>query len=192
MKFSKTELKELAKAWIAISVAFGILIRPGSVSEPSFLISILLAALTVGLGFFLHELAHKYFAQKYKCFAEFRAHDGMLVLAILMSFFGFIFAAPGAVIISGYVDKKRNGIISVAGPITNLVLAIIFALLLPILGSIAYYGFLINAWLGLFNMIPLGNFDGTKVLAWNKGVYAITLIIALFLVFFSSLLGISL
>jgi len=38
-------------------------------------------------------------------------------------------------------------------------------------GMIIKYGYLINTWLALFNMIPVGILDGAKVLRWNKNVY---------------------
>ena len=113
----------------------------------------------------------------------------MLGLAVLFSFFGFIIAAPGAVFIYGMINKERNGKISVAGPWTNIVLALIFlafALVLPnATGALNYlltYGLYINAFLALFNMIPVMPFDGAKVIAWNKGVYWITVAVALILV----------
>jgi fatty acid desaturase len=80
---SKIELIDLLKAWAAISVAFAIL-QVGLTFSLSFVIVALLSALTVGIAFILHELAHKIAAQRYGCFAEFRAKDSMLFLAILM------------------------------------------------------------------------------------------------------------
>ena len=108
----------------------------------------------------------------------------MLVLAFVMSFFGFVFAAPGAVWIRGHVTKKKNGIISLAGPVTNIILALIFLsfifFLMPtgILLIIASYGFQINAFIALFNMLPFMNFDGAKILRWNNIVYAITAVVS--------------
>src|SRR3989338_6112404 len=156
----------------------------GSTFSLNFYTSFIIASLTVGTGFLLHELGHKFVAQKYGCFAEFRAFNQFLILAIIMSFFGFVFAAPGAVMINGPVGVRRNGKISVAGPLVNLALALFFLsiLLVPpagILKTIAVYGFLINSWLALFNMIPFGNLDGAKVLRWNKPIYALVVIISL-------------
>jgi Zn-dependent protease len=97
----------LAKAWIVISLAFAIAMSGFSVSK--IIIVFFVSALTVGVAFLLHELAHKLVAQHYGCYAEFRSFDNMLILAIVMSFFGFVFAAPGAVMISGPVGIRKNG-----------------------------------------------------------------------------------
>lgn len=180
MRFSSEEIKHLSRAWIIISIAFAIL-NNGFGFNLGFVVAAIIAAITVGMGFLLHELGHKYLAQRYGCVAEFRAFDSMLLVTLLMSFFGFIIAAPGAVFIHGNVNKARNGRISAIGPMINLVLASLFFVLLvfvaainpdSILSKIAYYGYSINAWLGLFNLIPVWQLDGAKVLAWNKGIYA--------------------
>ena len=166
---SKKEILDITKAWLAITIAFAVVLRSGiGIAE-----SLLVSAIAVGLGFLLHELGHKIVAQYYRCFAEFRSFDPMLVLAIAMSFFGFVFAAPGAVMIHGYVNKERNGKISIAGPIINIALALIFLLLTFIFGNsiVFQYGFRINTWLALFNMIPVWNFDGSKIFRWNKKLY---------------------
>lgn len=192
-RFSREEIKHLLMAWFAISLAFGILnVRGGNFgfAYPIFLVlSFVVSAITVGIGFLLHELAHKYVAQKYGCWAEFRADQNMLIFAVLMAAFaGFLFAAPGAVFIHGYVTIERNGKISLAGPAVNLILAMIFLSLgifipIEIIQYIAIMGFRINSWLALFNMIPLGNFDGIKIWRWSKPAYLITIGIAVVLNF---------
>ena len=191
---SETEIKDLIKAWIAISIAFAFVMK-GFVGL-SFYQVFIVAAVTVGTGFLLHELGHKIIAQKYGCFAEFRSFDQMLLLALFMSYFmGIVFAAPGAVMISGPVGIRRNGKISAAGPGVNLVLALMFLsiLMIPpagIIKAIAFYGFFINSWLALFNLIPIGNFDGAKVLRWNKTVYGIMVAIALGFLFLQNFISI--
>lgn len=183
MKFSQIEKQHLLKAWIAISFAFSVLFS--SIFSPSFIIFFFISLLTVGLGFLLHEMAHKFVAQRYGCWAEFRADDRMLIFAVIGAlFFGFVFAAPGAVFISGRVTNEKNGKISVAGPVTNIILALFFLsgmILLPFEGIILTtfnYGFRINSFIALFNMIPIMNFDGAKVLRWSKAIYFITVISA--------------
>jgi Zn-dependent protease len=193
---SDKELKDLLIAWILISITFAI-VRSTSIEQTNilgviskqFLITIIISAITVGLGFLLHELAHKVVAQHYKCWAEFRADMTMLMMALLMSFLGFVFIAPGAVMIFGHINKKQNGIISLAGPLINIIIAVLFLPLLfinitnPIWKEIINSGFLINAWLGLFNMIPLWNFDGAKIWRWSKTAYFTTTIVSATLIF---------
>ena len=179
---SKKEIIDITKAWLAITIAFAIVLRSGI----GFIESLLVSAIAVGLGFLLHELGHKVVAQYYRCFAEFRSFDSMLLLAIAMSFFGFVFAAPGAVMIHGYVNKERNGKISIAGPAINIALALIFLILGFIFGNniVLSYGFRINVWLALFNMIPFWNFDGAKIFKWDKKIYGVfvALCLGLFLI----------
>lgn len=98
--------------------------------------------------------------------------------------------------ISGPVGVKRNGKISAAGPSVNLILALVFLWFLSInsggiLTMIAFYGFFINTWLALFNLIPIGNLDGAKVLRWNKTVYGIMVAIAFGLMFFQNFISIN-
>lgn len=186
MRTSKKEIQDIVKAWMAISIAFAIVLRN---SFDNIFISLILSAITVGVGFLLHELSHKLFAQRYGYSAEFRSFDPMLVLAIIFSFFGFVFAAPGAVFIHGNLNKKKNGIVSLAGPLTNLILALLFLGISVIFTSgflnlIGNYGFKINTWLAIFNMIPLWNFDGKKVFDWNKIVYFVFVVVALIFLFF--------
>lgn len=184
-RFSRREIIDLLKAWIALSIAFGVVltVRGSGINffgGDSFILRLvstsIISAITVGIGFLFHESAHKYMAQKYGHFAEFYASDQMLLLALLMSPIGFIIALPGAVMISGMITRTQNGKISIAGPLTNFVLAIIFAVIAfafdnGIVRVISQYGFMINAWLGLFNLIPVWEFDGKKILAWSKRNY---------------------
>ena len=168
--FSREELIDLGKSWVAITIAFAIVLSGNVMAKlPSFLV---ISGIAVGFGFLFHEMGHKFVAQRYGCFAEFRSFDFMLVLAFIMSFFGFVFAAPGAVMIRGHVTEERNGKISVAGPLVNLVMAVGF-LFVSVFSSgfiqvIAGYGFFINSFLAMFNLIPFGNFDGAKIYRWNK------------------------
>ena len=197
---SNIEIDHLIKAWLAISFAFAIFFSSvsfftiGSIFTFGFLLIFLLSASTAGLGFVIHEMCHKIVAQKYSCFAEFRANFTMLMFAIISSFFGFVFAAPGAVMITGRKALRTdvNGKISMAGPLSNMLLAIVFLPLMltgnASLGHVGSFGFMINSYLGLFNMIPFMNLDGAKILRWNKLVYGAMIAAGLVMIFFTNYL----
>lgn len=167
------EMRDLGAAWLVLGLAFANLID-GLTLRP---VGIALA--TVGIGFLLHELAHRVVARNFGLSAVFRADYQMLGLAFLLSFAGFIFAAPGAVYTSGGRSGRQQMLISVAGPVINIVLALMFLVVPGVVGS---YGFRINAWLALFNMIPFGGLDGQSVLRNNKPVYAVVTVVAAVLV----------
>lgn len=180
---SGREIKDLLMAWLAITFAFTIA-SIGLSFSLVFLLMFLMSGLTVGIGFIAHELGHKIVAQRNGCFAEFRAFPQMLIFGIIFAFFGFVFAAPGAVMIGGHVTRKKSGKIAAAGPLTNLVLAAIFFSLLSLFPiGFFRYAFKINTWLALFNLIPFGGFDGLKVLIWNRKIY-FAIIIASLVFFF--------
>jgi Zn-dependent protease len=187
--FSTTEILHLSVALFMITLTL-MALDVGNVLRFGFFNFVLVYFLSVGLGFLLHELGHKFVAQHYGYISEFRADFFMLVVAFVMAYvMGFVFLAPGAVMILGRLSRKQNGIVSVAGPLVNLALALIFTLIGVVLNPISttlvwyivYIGVWVNSFLGIFNMLPFWDLDGKKVLAWNKGVY---FIVMLSLVFF--------
>jgi Zn-dependent protease len=132
---------------------------------------IIFIALIVGVipAFLFHELAHKLMAQRHGAWAEFRIdHFGILITAISI-IAPFKIIAPGAVVIwSPYLDRSTVGKISLSGPLTNIVLALIFLALSPFLpGYIARFTIYFNALVAFFNLLPIGIFDGRKIIRWS-------------------------
>ncbi|MDE1854158.1 MAG: site-2 protease family protein [Thaumarchaeota archaeon] len=182
--FSFIEVRDIVIAWLALGIAFslsvasrGSLFGSGTFNTTAFVYYLALALLTVGPGFVFHELSHKFVAQRYGFWAEFRMWPMGLLLALLTSLLGFIFAAPGATYISGSnISQPENGKISVAGPAINVVIA---ALFLPFaffgtgfLADLGNFGTYINLFLALFNLLPIGPLDGAKVWRWNRLTWA--------------------
>jgi Zn-dependent protease len=201
---SRREEADLFVAWIAVSLAFAIIfIAPGGIFGATFRVSPLTALLffaislvTVGIGFILHEMAHKFTAMKSGFYAEFKKDNMMLLVAVaLAALVGVVFAAPGATVIytnpaeGRGISREQNGRISAAGPITNLILCIPFDGLLIYSGAgagltgnlfsvIGTIGLQVNAMIAAFNMLPVSVLDGKKVLAWNVGVFLVLIIAA--------------
>lgn len=150
-----------------------------------------IVAFGVGTGFILHELAHKFTARRYGYAADYEASPTGLFLALGLSFItggGFVFAAPGAVMIRGkyapygYYDPVRAGkefaYISVSGAVVNLLLAIMFLVVSlfitdPLASQVLWWSAFINVFLAGFNMIPFGPLDGAKVWKYNPVLWGI-------------------
>ena len=195
MRFHGRELFDLTIAWLALGVAFalffdsffgidlrGVLLsgRPTLLLAPPVIRVFGLSMLTAGVGFLFHELAHKLVSQRFGQVAGFRADYGMLFLAVASAFAGFLFAAPGAVYHRGRITKRQNGLIALAGPVMNLVLAVCFAALalftMGFLEAIGTFGVGINLLLAGFNMLPFGPLDGRTVLSWSVTVFAVAFV----------------
>ncbi len=178
------EIQEIVVSVLAIAFAFTIGNVGLNLGSILFWVMFLITLVTVGLGFVLHELAHRQVAKGYGAHATYKAWPMGLALMTFLAITGspVLFAAPGAVYIyAQYITKKENGIISIAGPMTNLALALCFAfasLFIPggdplsDLARTAFgVGFKVNLFLALFNMIPVFPLDGSKVWAWDKNIW---------------------
>jgi Zn-dependent protease len=190
---SRQEILDLSIAVAVLTIVFAMVGTGGAwalMGAPLWLIGGLfgLAFVAVMLSIFPHELAHKFVAQRYGYWAEFRRNDQFLMISLLLSLFaGFGIAAPGAVMIAGPVTTESNGKISAVGPGTNGLMAAIFLPITMFSGHIWWVQYLaaeiawVNIVLGIFNLIPFGIFDGAKVWKWSAGAYLaiLALLIAL-------------
>lgn len=168
-----------------------------------------IVAFGVGTGFILHELAHKFTAQRYGYVADYEASPTGLFLAIgLKIFTGIVFAAPGAVMIRGKrsvygQDEDRSwdslqtakefAYISVSGAVVNLLLAILFLTVSlfitdPLVIKVLSWSAFINVFLAGFNMIPFGPLDGAKVWRYNPVLWGIVGVPAIILFLFINFL----
>lgn len=194
------EWSEIAISILCITLALtlstaGIAVKPG---QFAFLMGVF--TLTVGSGFVLHELAHKFVAIKYGAHARYQTWTFglflMLGIAIIPQIFGMhfpLFLAPGAVMIyASSITRAQNGIISVAGPVTNILLALAFFIGgIALFGAVAFadvgevgeagsvlatiflLGARVNVFLAMFNLIPIPPLDGYKVLSWDWRIWLV-------------------
>ena len=199
-RFTKKEIRDLIISFLIISfiviaLGFTILYSNGDYSHIGIVFPVVMIG--VGVGFIFHELGHKFVAMHYGYYAEYELWPTGLIIALVSSFFGFIFAAPGAVVIySQGMEEKTNGLISIAGPLVNIALGLIFFLILGSLGDFVYteagaivylicvLGTRINFFLAAFNLLPIPPLDGSKVLSWSVPIWLVTFAIAAILVLF--------
>ena len=184
MKIDLKETTHLVASLVVLTVAFA---YPST--EPTMLAVI---ALSVGSGFILHELGHKFTAQRYGYTAVYEASPMGLLLAVFLKLVtGIVFAAPGAVMIrkrqSYYAtdaerhydmltQSRETWKIALAGPLINVVLAVVFMGILfisdsDLMKTIGLYGAYVNVFLAGFNMIPFGPLDGAKVFKHNPAMW---------------------
>lgn len=99
---------------------------------------------------------------------------GTVILPLIFYFTaGFVFGYAKPVPINPYNFrdyKKDTGLTAIAGPLSNILIAILFALVYHLSGSTSIIAVLsvpiiqINLILALFNLIPIPPLDGSKVL----------------------------
>jgi Zn-dependent protease len=170
IKSSKTELLHLSIATLLV-MAVGLSFNHYRYISWQFLAIFVTA-------FLIHELAHKFLAQYYGSWAEFRAQlYGLIITAIsALPIMPFKFIAPGAVMV-GLSDKNKFGRVALIGPMTNLIMGFGFLMssyLFPY-SPYMYVGASFNAWIAMFNLLPFGVLDGQKIFDWNKVVWACTM-----------------
>ena len=201
-KFTLSEVRDLIIAFIVISLCFAIVNAGRDISGILSILPIVMVG--VGAGFILHELGHKFVSMKYGYWAEFKLWPQGLIFALVTSFFGFVFAAPGAVYTyANYMTYEINGKISIAGPVVNIILALVFLAIATAIYPSAFYsetsslifvicavGYSINSFLAVFNLLPIGNLDGSKVLTWNFGIWIVTIAVAGILTLLSMTMGV--
>jgi Zn-dependent protease len=176
IKSSKTEILHLFVATLLVT-AVGLSLNSYRHISWQFL-AIFISA------FLIHEFAHKFLAQYYGSWAEFRAQMyGLIVTAIsAVPFMPFKFIAPGAVMV-GLSDRNKFGRVALIGPLTNLVMGFAFLIstyLYPF-HSYLYSGASFNAWIAMFNLLPFGTLDGQKIFEWNKIAWGSTMAVTMIL-----------
>ncbi|MCL5412463.1 MAG: site-2 protease family protein [Candidatus Marsarchaeota archaeon] len=202
------ELKDIIIADVVLILAFSLTLIGGVFHLRSNfgLLPLLLPVVAVGvtLSFVLHELMHKFVAQHFGAIAGFRTSYNGLIITLLTGALGFLLGIVGATYIyASNFTRRQNGIVSLAGPLTNFVvfggsLAIGVAMFgtafftNPPVQSYAYFAIsftlFISILLAFFNMLPIPPLDGSKVLAWNAPLYVFMMaLIFVLMVYFTQI-----
>ncbi|UCC58864.1 MAG: hypothetical protein JSW14_02905 [Candidatus Bathyarchaeum sp.] len=186
--FSPTELKHLTLGTLLVmGVGLSYFLFTGFAST-----WLTLAGLSIAFtwSFLLHEIAHKFSAQHFHLWAEFRLTMQGALITLISIFLPppFKIISPGAVMIVGSVTKETAGKTALSGPLTNILISIVCVLIATITQGIFWIVAFINAILAAFNLIPFGIMDGLKVFRWNKKVWTVAFIAAMILTGYTYLL----
>lgn len=193
----ESELRDLTIAWLAIAFSYSARYLHDA---SSFLQYFLMSLLTIGLGFLLHELAHRFTARRFGLWAQFKLWWSGVILALATAVLTggrFFFAAPGAVYIlpspkrPWSPSRRESGLISLSGAVANVAVGVGFLALTPLGGLLAgmgSVGYQINLFLAVFNLLPLPPLDGHKVISWNVFVWAAAFVPLAGLLFLAALL----
>ncbi len=158
--------------------------------DPFYAIAVVIGApIALILGLSLHEFAHAFVAYQLGDLTPVR--DGRLTInplahfdpigTLMMLFIGFGYGRPVGVNPYNFRMDRRVGmaLVSIAGPLTNLLIAVTFGIALRVLysvvnprnpGGVEYvigiFSLIVtfNLALAVFNMIPFPPLDGSKVL----------------------------
>ncbi len=210
-RFSAQERKDLMISIVLVTlVSIALHSRYGAYSAIPIIdaIAVIIYLFSVGYGwvplasigiflaaYLVHEFAHKFTAQHYGMWAEFR----MTMQGYYLSAIAILFAIPifgtGAVFTSGAKSIDEDGKVNLAGPMSNFVFAAVFAMIfiaIPLSGLTfilpVYFvlqgGIVLNSFLGLFNMIPFQPFDGRTVIKWNRAIWALLAVALLIMLLF--------
>jgi Zn-dependent protease len=159
--------------------------------NPAELFNLLLLAVPVIIAITLHEAAHGYAARalgdttaeregrlSLNPLVHIDPFGTLLLPAVLMLTIGvaFGFAKPVPVNMSELRNPKRDmALVAAAGPLTNIALAIVFAIVLaatsgladsyPLWRRVMEFGVVLNFVLAILNLYPLPPLDGSKVIA---------------------------
>ncbi|NOZ81788.1 MAG: site-2 protease family protein [Candidatus Micrarchaeota archaeon] len=175
----KEELLDLAVSVLVLSFAF----------SKFFAGNFLLSLIGVFSVFVVHEIAHRNVARYFGAHAEYRRWDFGLLLALVTGLLpgSFVFAAPGAVYISPvvrknfafpvYLTKRETGIISVSGPLSNIIMGFVF-LGLSMIHPLFFLFSSLSFFLALFNLVPIRPLDGSSVYRWSPVIWGTVFFLA--------------
>ena len=167
-------IKELQHLTVGALLVMGVGLSYFILRQPPIL-DLVALSIAFTLSFLLHELAHKFSAQHFNLWAEFRLTlQGALLTLISMFLPFFKIISPGAVMIAGSGTKEMVGKTAIAGPTTNIIISTV-CILIAVASQQSLFMIVafINALMAVFNLVPFGILDGWKVFRWNKTFWAL-------------------
>ncbi len=201
----KTTLKDPFKELVSICIGIlaGTLIFSHNWTMPSeTLIEFQALLLPFTLSFFFYYLAQRYMAERLRCNMSYNLWIPGIVFSLMLMLVGIKLFLIGGIIISAYKfgrfgmkDRlpsiQEIGFISVAGPLMNMIVVAIFNVLTYYIGSNPFFADMIflNSWMAFFNLIPIKDLDGGKVMFWYPMFWMILMFFAILLITPSNMLS---
>ena len=200
--------------YIIMAILIAINLR-NYIYNPNAILGLVLSLPAVLIAITFHEFAHAFAADKLG--DDTPRRQGRLNLnplshldpigSVMLVFAGFGWGKPVQINPVNF-NRKRSmsaseAIVSIAGPLMNFILAIVFAIIwgimivvtkgttnqtIEIISTLLQYCISVNLGLGIFNLIPLPPLDGSKILknllpykakAWYESHYTILYIVFL-------------
>ena len=189
--FSQIEVEHLIQATMAFTIALAFMTTGGVFGAinniGAFIIGGAIYFIALSPAFVLHELAHKFSARKYGCWADSTSPSGLRLGSSSRSDWNS-FHGPRSVMVVDNTTKSQFKI-ALAGPVTNVTLVAGGGS--NGLGEISILGMILTPWmwgnavLATFNMLPFGPLDGRKIKTWSDSIFWTWLIICVSLVWFN-------
>ncbi|MCS7127051.1 MAG: hypothetical protein NZ953_01465 [Thaumarchaeota archaeon] len=177
MRLSGSEAANLAIGSALVTAVGFTLLRTGWTDLPHLALAV--GAFTA--SFLVHELAHKYEAQRLGYSAVFKLSPIGALLTLLSVFSPLKVIAPGAVNVLGIPSARALARIAAVGPTSNIAIALVCyasSLVLQLaspaspLGRVVFVVGALNSFLALFNLLPFGPLDGLKVFSYSRRAWA--------------------
>ena len=171
--FSRIELLVLAAGAIILGLLF--LFADRKPFDPAFIVIYIVMG---GIALILHELGHIVVERRYGVTTQVRFWGtGTIIMALTAWLFGNVFAQP---YFTGTrndesLDKKKAGLIMLAGPGVSVIVAVLCLALIPLGGIFAtagLVGFVMNLMTAVFEMLPIAPCEGKTVFSWKPVTWA--------------------
>jgi Zn-dependent protease len=139
------------------------------------------------IGFISHEYMHRFVSRRYHMASRYTANLLGVLITLVSSVLPIKLLMPGYVKTWTFGPVSRKGVLYsvVAGPLTNIVIAtILFIASFFIGGSFLIKSFImgigwINAYISLFNLLPIPPLDGEKIIRLDLILWIIMFVVSL-------------
>ncbi|MFB6088614.1 MAG: hypothetical protein ABEK36_02425 [Candidatus Aenigmatarchaeota archaeon] len=158
----------------------------------NFFFSLPIYVFGAGLALVINACVSKKVAEKYGSIFLYKFWLPGVILSIvsaILSMGAVVFAAPASKTVEPerikrwekgqmHLKNEEIGKISLVGPLSNFILAIVFWLLFEIFGLhfLLTLG-VINLWVSVSHLIPYPPMDGARVMVWNDLIWLISFIL---------------